>query len=213
MSRSILTIALAAALASSTGCATMAVGAATKNRGDVAKESLKGGGLGCALGAVASLLLGNDSKEGCVAGAVVGAVHAGVAEHRRQVAAARQLADEAQRAGVNATVATKTVIVDDQGRRTQTDSLDKLVLTMTPADIQDRSAETHGVLVKAARLSEQSAVAVTIRVEGSQAQRAWMVGVLRQSLKPGSRTTLVEVDARMPRLILSPVPVVEASHG
>ena len=211
--RSILTIALSAALAASTGCATMSVGGAPTSKGQVAKATLKGGGLGCALGAVTSLLMKSDAKKGCIAGAVVGAVQAGVAEHRRQVAAARQLADEAQRAGVTAVVTTKSVTVDDKGKRTQTDGLDKLTLTMSAADIQSRSAETHGVLVKAARLSDQSSVAVTIRVEGTKSQRGWMTDVLRQSLKSGSRTTLVQADARTPRLIISPVPVVEANHG
>lgn len=213
MSKSILTIALAAALTASTGCATMSAGGATTNKGQVAKATLKGGGLGCALGALTSILMKSDAKEGCVAGAVVGAVQAGVAEHRRQVAAARQLADEAEQAGVTATVTTKSVTVDDKGKRTQTDGLDKLTLTMSSADIQSRSAETHGVLVKAARLSDQSSVVVTIRVEGTKAQRAWMTDVLRQSLKSGSRTKIVEADARTPRLIISPMPVVEASHG
>lgn len=46
MSKSILIAALSATLLVNSGCATMAVGVASSNRGEVPKESLKGGGMG-----------------------------------------------------------------------------------------------------------------------------------------------------------------------
>ncbi|TBV69166.1 hypothetical protein [Pseudoxanthomonas winnipegensis] len=185
------------------GCASMPQGQVTDKKA-VTKSALKGGGIGCAVGAVTGLVFGkkDDALKGCAAGAVVGGVSAAVAERNRQIEEANALAAAAQAAGMAAKVETvKDVAAGD----TQASERVKSATIDLPEDVTGK--DVTDVVGRAAKLADASKVPVTITVAGTPAQRKHVVGLLKLSLKPGTTATVKET-AGDSALILTPVPVV-----
>ena len=216
ITRATLALALAAVLAVTSGCATMdtatqKVGGVFGSKSDTTKSATGGAILGCGAGAVLGKLMGKNVLAGCAVGAVAGGV-ASVQVHKHELAKARDLAAQAEATkGVTATVATKTVEAkDDQGNATATEALDRLTIDLPAKDVAAHASSIGTILVKAATLADGSADATTIGVEGTAAQRAWIVSQLRASLKAGSTVKVVEVAAASPRLVISPIPAKSA---
>lgn len=120
----------------------------------------KAGGIGCAAGAGIALLTGKKDKAltACAAGAVVG----GIASYRAQLNEAKEVAEAAKAAGLDAQVHTKTVATEDG----QTEALDALTIRYKPEDMQGSDPKTAVTLDKLAGLLKASKNQLTIRFEG-----------------------------------------------
>lgn len=120
----------------------------------------KAGGIGCAAGAGIALLTGKKDKAltACAAGAVVG----GIASYRAQLNEAKEVAEAAKAAGLDAQVHTKTVATEDG----QTEALDALTIRYNPEDMQGSNPKTAVTLDKLAALLKASKNQLTIRFEG-----------------------------------------------
>lgn len=200
--QNLMMIATATMLTFVVGCASLPEGHTTDKKA-VTKSALKGGGIGCAVGAVTGLVFGkkDDALKGCAAGAVVGGVSAAVAERNRQIEEANALAAAAQAAGMAATV---DIIDQPIPNEKPSPALKGLSIDLpevvTGKDVTD-------VVGRAAKLADASKVPVTITVAGTPAQRKHVAGLLKLALKPGTTTTVKET-AGDSALILTPVPVV-----
>lgn len=120
----------------------------------------KAGGIGCAAGAGIALLTGKKDKAltACAAGAVVG----GIASYRAQLSEAKEVAEAAKAAGLDAQVHTKTVATEDG----QAEALDALTIRYKPEDMQGSNPKTAVTLDKLAGLLKASKNQLTIRFEG-----------------------------------------------
>ncbi|WOB27762.1 MULTISPECIES: hypothetical protein [Xanthomonas] len=120
----------------------------------------KAGGIGCAAGAGIALLIGKKDKAltGCAAGAVVG----GIASYRAQLNEAKEVAEAAKAAGLDAQVHTKTVTTKDG----PAEALDALTIRYNPQDMQGSNPKTAATLDKLAALLKASKNQLTIRFEG-----------------------------------------------
>ena len=68
----------------------------------------------------------------------------------------------------------------------------------------DRYMEERTLIVIGDRID----LSERMMVEGTKAQRAWIVAELRAALKPATTATVIDRAARTPRLVLAPVPAV-----
>lgn len=125
------------------------------------KRTLKAGGIGCLTGALGGLFTGNKNAAitGCLAGGVIGSV----ASYQAQMTEARELASEAQAAGMTAHVTTKQVEADN-GEKVP--ALDQVVIAYEPASMIARDAKTLDVMDKIAALAKKSKIPLTITAEG-----------------------------------------------
>ncbi|BFI94972.1 MAG: hypothetical protein RSP_04820 [Rhodanobacter sp.] len=209
--RAALALTITAALAVTSGCATIdnatqSMGHAVGIKNDNAAAGVTGGALGCGVGALASHFLGKSALAGCALGGAAGALSA-IQIHRHQVDEARKLAAEAEAAGAKATVNTKTVdVADNDGQKKPEPVLSSLDIALQPADVASHGTNTAGLLVKAAHLADASADPVTITLEGPKVERDWMRSQVQAALKAGTKTTVRVVPAQEPQLILAPVP-------
>lgn len=204
-----VTLALGVLMASTASLAADAHPDAAPTKKATAKAAGRAGLKGCLVGGLGALFGGGNAVKGCISGGAVAAIAAGVAEHKKQVAAAHDLARDAQDAGMNATVSTTPVTVrDDKGHEGTTDALDQLVLPLDAARVAKQDAGLASILAKAAVMADGSSTPVTLTVEGTRSQRTWIASTLRARLKPDTTATVVERAAKSPRLILAPVPAV-----
>lgn len=120
----------------------------------------KAGGIGCAAGAGIALLTGKKDKAlaACAAGAAAG----GIASYRAQLNEAKEVAEAAKAAGLDAQVHKKTVATEDG----QTEALDALTIRYKPEDMQGSNPKTAVTLDKLAGLLKASKNQLTIRFEG-----------------------------------------------
>lgn len=209
--RAALALTITAALAVTSGCATIdsgtqKIGHSLGIKNENVSAGVSGGAIGCGAGALISHFLGKSAMAGCALGGAAGALSA-IQIHQRQVAQARELAAEAEAAGAKATVNTKTVAVaDNKGKKQPTPVLSNLDIALEPADVHAHGTNTAGLLVKAAHLADASSDPVTITLEGPKAEREWMRSQVQAALKAGTKTTVRVVPAAEPQLVLAPVP-------
>jgi hypothetical protein len=180
MQKHIIALALATAL-SQTACATVAMaGTPTMLKNVTQKNSeaptqdpkaekpktdkrqiFKGAGIGCAVGAGLSVLLGqkNDALKGCAVGAVAG----GVIAYQKQVADARELAAVANASGMRAEVKTReyTDKAGDKG-----EALDVLSIKYNAADMKSLDPKTVATLDKIATLGKKAKNTLTFTFTG-----------------------------------------------
>ena len=159
-------------------CATVAMAAApsvlksvttTKNAApaDKAKSDkrqiFKGAGIGCAVGAGLSVLLGkkDDLLKGCAVGAVAG----GVIAYQKQLKDARELVAEANASGMNAIVKTREV-TDKDG--TKGEALNSLSIRYAPEDMHPLNQKTSATLDKLAALGKNAKNTLTFTFEGKR---------------------------------------------
>ena len=183
MQKHIIALALAAAL-SQTACATVAMAAsptllsnqsqknahasAQEQKGDKPKTDkrkiFKGAGIGCAVGAGLSVLLGqkNDALKGCAVGAVAG----GLVAYQKQVADARDLAAIANASGMKAEVKTREY-TDKGGEKGE--ALDVLSIKYNPADMKTLDPKTVATLDKIAALGKKAKNTMTFTFTGKSA--------------------------------------------
>lgn len=187
------------------GCASLPEGHTTDKKA-VTKSALKGGGIGCAVGAVTGLVFGkkDDALKGCAAGALVGGVSAAVAERNRQIEEANQLAAAARAQGLTATVTVADAPVPGEAKAAP--QLKGLTIDL-PQDVS--GAEVRELVTRAARMSDASKSPITLTVVGSKAQRAQVVSILQGALKPNTTATVQQAPGKPAELHLSPVPDVE----
>lgn len=215
VTRASLAFTITAALAVTSGCATVdnatqSLGHAVGIKNDTTTSAVSGGVIGCGAGLLIGHMLMHQSALGsCAIGGAVGAVSA-VEIHKHQVEEARKLAAEANAAGAVAVVKTKTVeVVDSNGQKQPTETLSSLTIDLKPADVRINGADTTAILAKAAHVADASQTPVTITAEGTPSERTWLDTTLRADLKPGSKTTVDQAPAKAPRLVLAPIPDVQ----
>lgn len=206
-----LTLALTASLAMS-GCATVdnaeqSIGQKFGSTNGTGNAAVVGGAVGCGAGALIGHFLGKSALAGCAIGGATGAV-ASVAIHRQELAKARALAAQAEATkGVTAVVTTKTVDAKgDDGQATKTEALDKLTLTLPAKDVQAHAVAVQHILIKAANVADGSSEQTTIEVKGTVPERAWMTAQLQKAFKSGSTVKVIQSDAAVPSLVISPIP-------
>lgn len=124
------------------------------------RRLFKAGGIGCLTGGAVALLSGK--RDQALAGCAVGAAVGGIASYREQLNEARELAAEAQAAGMTAAVETKHVEADGK----PTEALDRLAIAYDPASMTARDPKTVAVLDKISELAKRSKTPLTIEVEG-----------------------------------------------
>ena len=211
MKTSLLALAITAMLASTScastgGLATSFVSPsasqdhAAKPKAD-GKRLFKAGGIGCLTGALGGLFSGN--KKAAIAGCVVGGAVGSIASYQAQMAEARQLAAEAQAAGMTATIETKEVEAEGQ----KVPALETLALDYDPASMTARDAKTFDVLDKIAALAKKSKTPLTITAQGRNTQ-ACKVPLAELSAR-GTFPPAKAVDRcgqGKPQLLISPVP-------
>lgn len=209
--RASIALVLPCALAVMSGCATLdnasqRMGRAIGVKNDTAASAVSGGAIGCGAGALIGHLLGQSSLKGCAIGGTVGALSA-VEIHQQQVAEARLLAAGAQAAGAVATVkTTRAVVADANGQKRSTESLGNLTIDLKPSDVRAHGRASEGILAKAARMADSSVDPITVEVQGTKNERAWMLEVLQGAMKPASKTVVEQQSSATPHLVLSPVP-------
>lgn len=217
----LLSASLATAL---TGCASLAPAnnplrgnspQAQEAKHDTKMAALKGGAIGCGVGAATSLFaggfnLGNIVKR-CAIGAAVGAVAGGVMEYKHQLDDARALQAQANAAGAQATLTTKEVQAkDEQGQVKTTQAFDALTINLDAYKTRHHDQSISDIAHKAASMANASKTPITIEVDGQGIDRAWLLSVMRPQLTHNT-TTLREAYSATPKLVLSPVPDVKAS--
>jgi hypothetical protein len=211
--------ALAASLLALTACASNPL-AGNSNRAQEARhttlvQTVKGAGVGCALGAATGLFagglnIGNLAKR-CAIGGAAGAVVGGVLAYQHESKAYEDLAAQARAAGAQAQVVTRTVVAKNAaGRDEQTQAVESLPIHFDDAATRAQAPQVQALLVKVARMADQSKTPVTITVVGPAQDRAWMVGVLKANLRWRTTATVREAFNADPGLVLSPVPDVGA---
>lgn len=200
MKSKLLIVSLAAAVAS-TGCATTGLsGGGTRTTEPTTGQTVvKGAGIGCLAGAGLAFLTGNrdEAMKACAAGAVVG----GLVAYKRQLDRARALEQEARAIGFTTELTTKQVA--EQGE--QGEALDALTVRLDARDIAAGGAKAQRLITKLASMADESEKPVTITVQGTVAQRAFLVERLNASLR-SDKTTVREVLAATPAFVLTPVP-------
>ena len=125
------------------------------------KRLWKAGGLGCLTGGAVALLSGKKDK--AIAACAVGAAVGSVASYKKQMDEARELAAQAQAAGMTATVATK-VATAQSGEKVE--ALDSVVIAYDPISMSARDPQTVAVLDKISALAKRSKEPLTIIAEG-----------------------------------------------
>lgn len=163
----------------------------------------KAGGTGCAAGAGIALLTGKKDKAltACAAGAVVG----GIASYRAQLNEAKEVAEEAKAAGLDAQVQAKTVATEDG----QTEALDALTIRYNPEDMQGSNPKTAVTLDKLAGLLKASKNQLTIRFEGGDLAVCPIPaeGLHRRGALSGHRSEVACGESNEPFLIrVTPIP-------
>lgn len=199
MKSKLLILALAAAVVS-TGCATTGLAGGTRTTEPTTGQTVaKGAGIGCLAGAGLAFLTGNrdEAMKACAAGAVVG----GLVAYKRQLDRARALEQEARAIGFTTELTTKQVA--EQGE--QGEALDALTVRLDARDIAAGGAKAQRLITKLASMADESEKPVTITVQGTVAQRAFLVERLNASLR-SDKTTVREVLAAQPAFVLTPVP-------
>lgn len=173
MKKSLITLALSIAL-SQAACATVAVpppyqaGQKSQQSADKPKtdkrQVFKGAGIGCAIGAGLSVVLGNrsDALKGCAVGAVAG----GLVAYQKQLKEARELADQANASGMQATVQTREV-TDKDGQKGE--ALNAITIKYVPADMQAMDQKTSATLDKIATLGKKAKNQLTFTFTGKKA--------------------------------------------
>lgn len=201
-----------------TGCATLS---ATNNpiagnspEAQQAKHATKVAAIkGCAAGAGAGALLGilhGNLKQGieyAVGGCVVGGVAYGAITYKRQLDQARQLAEVARENGATANLTTRQVQTQKDGQATEVDSLNQLTITFSPYKVLRHYPSVTTVAQRAAAMASASTVPVRIEVEGSSAERQWLMQAMQPNLT-NPKVTIVQTFSTTPELVLSPVPVI-----
>lgn len=207
MKNALLTLTVAAFLATSTVPAVAQQSAPTdqtqpsKPKADK-KRLFKAGGIGCIAGGALAYLTGKKDKAltGCVVGAAVGSV----ASYKHQMDEARELASEAQAAGMTATVATKEATAQS-GEKVE--ALDQVVIAYDPASMTARDPKTVAVLDKIAALAKKSKEPLSIASEGRD-EKACQIPLAELSAR-GSFPPAKAVDRcgqGKAQLVISPVP-------
>lgn len=180
MKKTLIALALATAL-TQTSCATVAMAAVptmlqkttqsnAQNKNQDAngekpktdkRQIFKGAGIGCAVGAGLSVLLGkkDDALKGCAVGAVAG----GLIAYQKQVQEAHELAAVANQNGMTAEVKTRQV-TDKTGEKGE--ALDVLSIKYNPADMKALDAKTVATLDKIAGLGKKAKNTLTFTFSG-----------------------------------------------
>lgn len=162
--------------------------------------ALKGGSIGCLAGGAIQLLRHGNPIKGCLVAGAVGAAIGGVRAYHEQMEQARDLAAANQAAGGSAAIATKTVEAKaDDGQTQSTQALTSVTLPLNPEGVADHTASTTDVLTKAATMTAQASRPMSIKVQGTDEQRAWIVSQLRAT---NPKVQITEADATSPTLTL-----------
>lgn len=166
------------------------------------KRLFKAGGLGCLTGGVVAFLSGKKDKAltACAIGAAVGSV----ASYKKQMDEARELAAQAQAAGMTATVATKEATTKT-GEKVE--ALDSVVIAYDPASMSARDPQTVAVLDKISALAKRSKEPLTIAVEGRD-MRACQIPLAELSARdtfPPAKA-IDKCGQGKPQLVITPVP-------
>lgn len=170
------------------------------------KRLFKAGGIGCLTGALGGLLVGK--KKEAIAGCVIGGAVGSVASYRKQMDEARQLQQEAQSAGMTATVATKEATAKS-GEKVE--ALDSVVIAYDPASMSARDPKTIAVLEKIATLAKKSKEPLTITVEGRD-QKACQIPLAELSARDAfpPATAVDHCGKGKAQIVITPVPDVSA---
>jgi hypothetical protein len=173
--------------------------------------ALKGCGIGAGAGALLGILHGNlrQGIKYAVGGCAVGGAAGAIVEYKKQLDQANALAAEANRAGAKATVSTRQVTTTDKaGQATKVPEWDRSTIQFSPYKTLRHYPSVARVAVKAAKLASASTVPVRIEVDGSNAERQWLLSVMTPYLT-NPQTTVSESFATTPGLVLSPTPKIE----
>ena len=122
-------------------------------------------GIGCVVGSAFAFLTKNKDKAlvGCAAGAAVG----GFMSYREQMKEAREVAEQAKRAGLDTRIDTKTVHDEKTGESTE--AMTALVIKYNPADMERMDDATSKTLDKVATLAKKSKNQLTFTFTGKRA--------------------------------------------
>ncbi|WP_414608281.1 hypothetical protein [Stenotrophomonas pavanii] len=166
------------------------------------KRLFKAGGLGCLAGGAVALLSGKKDK--AVAACAVGAAVGSVASYKKQMDEVRELAAQAQAAGMAATVATKEATAQS-GEKVE--ALDSVVIAYDPASMSARDPQTVAVLDKISALAKRSKEPLTIAAEGRD-MRACQIPLTELSARdtfPPAKA-IDKCGQGKPQLVITPVP-------
>lgn len=166
------------------------------------KRLFKAGGLGCLAGGAVALLSGKKDK--AVAACAVGAAVGSVASYKKQMDEARELAAQAQAAGMTATVATKEATAQS-GEKVE--ALDQVVIAYDPDSMSARDPRTVAVLDKIAALAKRSREPLTIAAEGRD-MHACQIPLAELSARdtfPPAKA-IDKCGQGKPQLVITPVP-------
>ena len=166
------------------------------------KRIFKSGAIGCAAGGALAFLTGKKDK--ALAACAVGAVVGSVASYKKQLDEARALQQEAQAAGIPATVTTKQVQAKSGE---QVEALDAITLPYNPASMTARDPETVRVLDKIAALAKKSKEPLSIESHGKN-EKACQIPLAELSAR-GSFPPAKAVDKcgqGKSQIVITPVP-------
>jgi len=166
------------------------------------KRLFKAGGLGCLAGGAVALLSGKKDK--AVAACAVGVAVGSVASYKKQMDEARELAAQAQAAGMTATVAAKEATAQS-GEKVE--ALDSVVIAYDPASMSARDPQTVAVLEKISALAKRSREPLTIAAEGRD-MRACQIPLAELSARdtfPPAKA-IDKCGQGKPQLVITPVP-------
>lgn len=166
------------------------------------KRLFKAGGLGCLAGGAVALLSGKKDK--AVAACAVGAAVGSVASYKKQMDDARELAAQAQAAGMTATVATKEATAQS-GEKVE--ALDQVVIAYDPDSMSARDPRTVAVMDKIAALAKRSREPLTIAAEGRD-MHACQIPLAELSARdtfPPAKA-IDKCGQGKPQLVITPVP-------
>lgn len=166
------------------------------------KRLFKSGALGCLGGGALAFLSGKKDKAltACALGAAVGSV----ASYRKQMDEARELQQEAQAAGMTATVSTKEATAKS-GEKVE--ALDQVVIAYDPASMGSRDPKTVAVLDKIAALAKKSKEPLSIAVSGRD-MRACQIPLSELYARGafGPAKAIDKCGSGKPQILISPVP-------
>jgi hypothetical protein len=166
------------------------------------KRLFKAGGLGCMTGGALAYLTGKKDK--ALTACAVGAAAGSIGSYKKQMDEARELAADAEAAGMKTTVATKQV----QAKSGETvEALDQVVIAYDPDSMTAREPKTVVVLDKIAALAKKSKEPLSITAQGKNEQACEIP--LAELTARGAFPPATAIDrcgSGKSQLIISPVP-------
>ena len=176
-------------------------------KAEARRSAIKSGAKGCALGAglsaIGALFGGGFNAKAAIAGCVTAGVATGIHDYNQQLNEFRALKAKVT---VGALVSVKEKNVQVNGETTQ--AAESLTLKLDAKKVSAHHSDISRVIGELVAVLNKQTMPITVTVNGSDADRAWVASQLRAQVK-NEKVTITEAAGSAPVIVVSPVPVIK----